>query len=251
MNQKTNEILIDYVDGNLNPEDRSRIEKMIRQDPTTAEDLEYLKLAIDTVRLNAIREKVSEVRSVQQSVQQDASQKKQRVIRNFYKTVLRIAAILIFLLSSALMYKIITVTNQSVFNKQFIPFELTNTRGAQIRDTEAEAYSNKNWNEVLRIFQEEKASTNKSRFLAAMAELQLNHFSKAEVLFEGILATSTEDRSFNEEAEYYLSLTYLVNNKVHKGIEMMNKIKADKNHPYYPLASHFSSIDMKIIELKK
>ncbi len=175
----------------------------------------------------------------------------QGTVRNMYKTALRIAAILIFIVGSTLMYKLITVTNQSVFEKQFIPFELTNTRSAQTWDAESNAYYNKNWNEVLKIFQAVKPATNKSRFLAGMAELQLNHFSKAEILFESILSPTSGDLSFNEEAEYYLSLTYLMDHKENRGIELINKIKADKNHAYYPLASKLSRIDMKIIELKK
>ena len=251
MNQPTNEILIDYLDGNLNPEEISRIENIIKQDANAAGDLELLKFAIDTVRLSAIREKVSKVRSAQQNEESNTNQGKQGVIRKMYKTGLRIAAVLILLLGSAFMFKLINVTNQSVFNKQFIPFELTNTRGVQTRDAIDEAYSNKNWNEVVKIFQSENAVTNKSRFLTAMADMGLNQYSKAEILFESILDPSTPDKSFHEEAEYYLSLTYLMDHKENKGIALMNRIKADKSHTYYPLASKLSDIDMKIIELKK
>jgi len=251
MNQTTNEVLIDYLDGNLNQEEISRIETIIKQDTNTAGDLEFLKFAINTVRLSAIREKVSKVRNAQQIEQGDTTQGTQGVIRKMYKTGLRVAVVLILVLGSAFMFKLINVTNQSVFNKQFIPFELTNTRGVQTRDAIDEAYSNKNWNEVVKIFQSENAVTNKSRFLTAMADMGLNQYSKAEILFESILNPSTPDKSFQEEAEYYLSLTYLMNHRENKGIALLNKIKADKTHTYYPLASKLSDIDMKIIQLKK
>ncbi len=65
MNQPTNEILIDYIDGKLSPEYTSEIEKLIKQDSKINGDLEFLKMAIDTVRLNAIRERVSAVRKTQ------------------------------------------------------------------------------------------------------------------------------------------------------------------------------------------
>jgi hypothetical protein len=251
MSQTTNEVLIDYLDGNLNPEEISRIEIIIKQDATAAGDLEFLKSAIDTVRLSAIREKVSQVRNARQNEQHDATQRKQGVIRKMYKTGLRIAAVLILLLGSAFLFKLMNVTNQSVFNRQFIPFELTNTRGVQTRDALDEAYLNRNWNEVVKIFQSENVVTNKSRFLAAMAEMELNQYSRAEILFESILNPSNTDKTFHEEAEYYLSLTYLMDHRENKSIALMKKIKADKTHTYFPLASKLSAIDMKIIELKR
>jgi hypothetical protein len=251
MSKTTNEILIDYLDGEMSPEDISEIEKKIEQDSTFASDLEYLKLAIDTVRLNAIKEKVSIVRETHPTGQPSTRQTGQGAILKMYKTALRIAAVLIFLLGSTFMYKLVTVTNQSVYNRQFIPFDLTNTRSAHNQDALADAFLNKNWNEVISIYQTGNENNNKSRFLAAMAELELNQYSKAEDLFEIILSPTSSDSSFREEAEYYLSLTYLMTHKERNGIALLNKIKADKNHPYYPLASRFSIIDREIIELKK
>ena len=224
---------------------------MIEQDSTTAAEFEYLKLAVDTVRLNAIQEKVSSVVNAQKTLEKNKSQSNQGIVRNMYITGLRIAAIVVFLLGSTIMYKFITVTSQSVFNKQFIPYELTNTRGAGSEDAEAVAYYNKNWKEVVRIYRAGNGSTNKARFLAAMAELQLNHFPESETLFTSILNPSSGDKSFQEEAEYYLSLTYLMDDKENKAVGLLNRIKADKNHTYYPLASRISNIDLKIIELKK
>ncbi len=86
-----------------------------------------------------------------------------------------------------------------------------------------------------------------------MAEMQLNHFPQAVNLFENILNTNgkTGDSSFQEESEYYLSLAYLMNHEENKSILLLDKIKADTSHTYYPLASKLSSIDLKIIELKK
>jgi hypothetical protein len=251
MNQLTNEILIDYLDNQLSPEENSRIKNRIQQDQVAAGELAYLKLAIDTVHLNAIQEKVSTIRHAQKTIQVRPYLPEQGIVRNMSKISLRIAVIFVLLLSSAILYKYISVTNQSVFNKQFASYELSNTRGAETRDAETEAYRNKNWNEVIAIFNAENGKSTKSCFLAAMAEMQLNHFPEAEVLFESLLNTPSGDNSFREEAEYYISLAYLMDHKENKGVEMLNKIKTDTSHTYYPLASKISGIDLKIIELKK
>jgi hypothetical protein len=250
MEQPTNEILIDYLDSLLDPEESSRIDSILQKDMVTAGEMQYLKLAIETVCLNAIREKVSAVRNSQEPVQDSHHKMEKGIVRIMYKTSLRVAAIFILLIGSATLYKYISVTNQSIYEKRFTGFELTNTRGAESRDGEAEAYRNKNWNEVIAIYNAESSKSNKSRFLAAMAEMQLNHFPQAEALFESILSIRSGDNSFQEEAEYYLSLAYLMDHKENKSIQLLNKIKADTSHTYYPMASKISAIDLKIIELK-
>ena len=251
MEQPKNEILIDYLDNLLDPEERSRINSMLQKDMAATSELQYLKLAIETVHLNAIGEKVSAVRKSQEIMRGSQNIPEKGIVRDMYKTSLRIAAVLILLIGSATLYKYISVTNLSMYRKQFTGYELTNTRGTEVKDGETEAYLNRNWKEVITIFNAETDKSNKSRFLAAMAEMQLNNFRQAEVLFESILSNPSGDNSFQEEAEYYISLTYLMDHKENKCIQMLDKIKADTSHTYYPLVSKISSIDLKIIELKK
>ncbi|HTB27068.1 MAG TPA: hypothetical protein VK711_16975, partial [Puia sp.] len=105
----------------------------------TNTEIEYLKLAIDTIRLNVINEKVSTVRRSLENKPEKA------IVRSLYRTSLRVAAILLLIVGSATLYKYISVNDQSVYDKQFLSFELTNTRGAQNRESETEAYRSGNW----------------------------------------------------------------------------------------------------------
>jgi hypothetical protein len=205
---------------------------------------EYLKLAMDTIRLHVINEKVSTVRRSLENKPEKG------VVRSIYRTSLRVAAMLLLIVGSASLYKYISTDNRSVYDRQFVSYELTNTRGAQNREPETEAYRGGEWNEVVKIYQSGNNQSNKNTFLAAMSEMQLNHFQQAVTLFEGLLNTKSDDHSFQEETEYYLSLAYLMNHQDLKSVQLMNKIKADPNHTYYPLAVKISDIDMKIITLK-
>ena len=207
-------------------------------------EADYEKLAIDTIRLNAINNKVAMVRRSLETKPEMA------VVRSMYKTALRVAAVLILLVGSASIYKYVATNDQSVYNKQFISYELTNTRGEQSRDNETEAYKNGNWNEVVTVYNSTPDKSTKNIFLAAMSEMQLNHFPEAVRLFEEILNVKSDGHVFQEETEYYLSLAYLMNHQELKAMRLMNKIKSDTNHTYYPLAAKLSGIDMKIIELK-
>jgi hypothetical protein len=205
---------------------------------------EYLKLAMDTVGLHVINEKVSAVRRSLENRPEKA------IVRSIYRTSLRVAAVLLVIVGSASLYKYISTDNRSVYDRQFLSYELTNTRGAQNRESETGAYRSGEWNEVIRIYQSENNQSNKNTFLAAQSEMQLNHFQQAVTLFEKLLYTRSDDPSFREETEYYLSLAYLMNHQDLKSVQLINKIKADPNHTYYPLAVKISAIDMKIITLK-
>ena len=190
-------------------------------------------------RLNSINEKVSNVRRSLENKPEKA------IVRSIYRTSLRVAAILVLIAGSATLYKYISTDNRSVYNRQFLSYELTNTRGTQNRESETEAYRIGNWNETVKIYHSENNRSNKNTFLAAMSEMQLNHFQEAINLFEALLYTKSDDHSFQEETEYYLSLAYLMNHQDLKSLQLINKIKADPNHTYYALALNISYIDMK------
>lgn len=247
--QTDNERLIDYLDEQLNEEDAGQMERALQKDPDLNRELQYLKLAIDTVRLDAIKHKVVSIRQSQVKglTIEPATP---AILRTMYKTGLRVAAVIVLFLCVAAIYKYTSVSNQSFYDKQFSGYELGNSRGGESHETEDDAYRNKQWNEVISIYNSGTDRTNRKSFLAAMAEMQLNHFQNAISLFENILHAKTGDTSYFEESDYYLSLAYLMNHEAGKAIPIINKIKANPNHTYYPLVSKFSSIDLEIIELK-
>ena len=53
MNQN-HEILVDYLDGQLSPEVSAEVKNRVKQDKEFAGELEYLRLAVDTVRQDAL-----------------------------------------------------------------------------------------------------------------------------------------------------------------------------------------------------
>jgi hypothetical protein len=251
MKQLKSESLVDYLDEKLSSDERSEVEYMVKHDTNAASDLAYLKLAIETVRLNAIASKVITVCQSLNATSSEQLPTNPVTVRHMFRTGLRIAAVFILLFCSAVLYKYISVSNQSLYKNQFVPYALSNMRGTEDRNPEAEAFRNKNWNQVIELYSNIQVKSNKSIFLAAMSELQLSHYAEAEVLFQNVLKNASEDNSFQEDAEYYSALAYLMNHNEAKGIGMLNKIKSDTNHRYYPLASKISGIDLKIIDLKK
>jgi hypothetical protein len=245
-----NEILIDYLDRQLKPEESTQVETQLSHDKELTGELEYLKLAVDTVRRDAIRERVSAVRQSFQPSAKTSEKSNGAIVRNMYKTGLRVAAVFLLLVGLSVFYKYSFVSNQSIYEKNFREYELTNSRGMNARDAETEAYQNRKWDAVIADYKTQGIKSNRSIFLAAMSEMQQNRFSDAVALFE-MIVSNPSDNSFREESEYYLSLAYLMTHDVNKGVQLLQKIKADTSHTYYPMASKISSVDLKILELKK
>jgi len=244
-----NEMLIEYLDKQLNQEESARMESALQKDIDLNRELQYLNLAIDTVRLDVISQKVASIRQSQEK-ERMVEKAAPAILRNMYKISLRVAAIIVLFFCVASVYKYSSVSNQSFYNKQFSGYELSNSRGNEIHTAQEDAYQNNKWNEVIAIYNAEANKSNQQSFLAAMAEMQLYHFQNAITLFENLLNSKSVDTTYLEESEYYLSLAYLMNHEGNKAIQMIHKIQSNPNHTYYPIVSKFSSIDLKIIELK-
>ena len=88
------EILIDYLDHQLNEEDSDQVESMIQNDKAVEGELLFLKLAIDTVRMNSINNKVLEIRNSFQTIAIKLKNQPD-LLRNLYKISIRVAAIFI------------------------------------------------------------------------------------------------------------------------------------------------------------
>jgi hypothetical protein len=247
--QPDNEKLIDYLDKQLNQEESARMESDLQRDMDLNREFLYLNYAIDAVRLDVINQKVASVRQMQEK-EHIVEKSSPAILRSMYKFSLRAAAVIILFLCAATLYKYASVSNQSFYNKQFSGYELSNSRGREFHGAETDAYQNNKWNEVISIYQAEGNKSNQQSFLAAMAEMQLNHFQNAIAIFENLLNSKSGDTTYMEESEYYLSLAYLMNHDGNRAVQIINKIKTNPSHTYYPIVSKFSSIDLKIIELK-
>jgi hypothetical protein len=245
-------LLIDHLDKNLSADDAMQVEARIRSDKALASEWEFLKMAVEAVELAAIREQVMSTRKSFEAVSLPAAQPAEGMVRRMYKTALRIAAVLILLTGISLFYKYNTVNNDSLYRQYFTDYTLNTSRGQDTPDALEEAYRHQNWNEVMATFNQESGKTSRSYFLAGMASLKLQNYAAAVADFEHILTGNTKsgERYFQDEAEYYLALAYLMDHQTEKGVSLLNLIRANKDHAYYPLAAKIPSTDLKIITLK-
>jgi tetratricopeptide (TPR) repeat protein len=245
-------LLIDQLDKMHAGEAPARLSETLAADKHAVTAWEYLKRAVEAVEYTAICDRVNAVRRSFAVVSAAQIKPQGAVVRSLFRSSLRIAAAGILFLGLATIYKYSTVTGTSLYKEYYSSYTLGTLRGNAAPDVLEEAYKNRNWRAVVNGFNEASSKTSKSYFLAGMAEMELHHYRQAIIHFEFMLSLNgkNKDNFFQDEAEYYLAMSYLMNNETEKGVALLRKIRGNKDHLYYPLANQISGIDLKIIDIK-
>jgi tetratricopeptide (TPR) repeat protein len=253
MKQHNELLLIDELDRMLSGEALTDLQDTLRSDKGAAAEWEYLKLAVEAVEYAAIYDRVDAIRKNFDRSAAVETKPQGAVVRSIVRTGLRIAAVLIVFLGVATIYKYSTVSSKSMYNEYYSPYTLGTVRGHTDKNALEEAYKNKDWKAVIDQFNLEAVRNSKSYFLAGMAEMELHHYPEAVRHFESVLAENEKnhDNFFQDETEYYLAMAYLMNKESDKGVTLLNQIRQNKNHLYYPLAKQISGVDLKIIDIKE
>ena len=103
----------------------------------SARELEYLKMAVDTVRLDAIRERCMQSVNQSETVQNGCNKYFRLAFRNMYK--IRSAHRCHFnpvVLGVSLFINIVRLISNRSINKQFTDYELSTTRGEDTQNAD-------------------------------------------------------------------------------------------------------------------
>ena len=254
MSANKEEILIDYLDNRLEGEERLSAEQLIREDPAAAQELAEFEFSVELIREAALLEQVIGVRKEFNTAKVIPLQKKESgvVKGSFSRNALRIAASVLFLVGAASVYKYSVTSTASVYEQQFSSFELGASRGNNHEGELETAYRNKNWTAVENIFTAQKEKTTKSWFLAGMADMELKNYAVAILSFQEVIKLNRNNPapSYQDEAEYYLAMSWLAAKQPVPAVAMLRKIRQDKEHLFYKKASAMSALDLQLLELK-
>ena len=253
MTQNSEHIMIDHLDNLLSGVSTLEAWEMIHDDKNIAKEWNTLLFAVDGIREAGLYEQVSAVRKQYEAQQSFAAKPAGGIVRSMSsRNALRAAACVFLLVGAASIYKYNTVNSGSVYNEYYSSFELNTSRSSETADAIEQAYRNKNWQEVISLSEVPVPRPIKTEFLSAMAHMELKKYDKAIESFKQVIATNSksEDSYFQDEAEYYLAMSYLANSEEAEALTILEKIKADKNHLYNERVKNMSSIDLKVLDLK-
>ncbi|MBO9204597.1 MULTISPECIES: tetratricopeptide repeat protein [Niastella] len=249
------QILINYLDRTLEEREMREVEEMINTDLEVRKQWQYLQLAVDAVEYAALYDQVAAVKENFRAIQPmevlhttNNSNGRVRVLRPF----MRVAAAVLVLIVGTVAYKYFTVDATNVYEKAFIEYTLTTTRGQATSSELEEAYRSQNWNGVIAAANQTTLTDNKALFLAGMAHLQLHNQAAASEQFEKVLRNNSQtgDDYFQDEAQFYLALSYLGANKTVAGINLLQQIRSNNNHLYHQQAMQIGKIDLQLLKIK-
>lgn len=244
------EILIDHLDKTIQGESLPEAEQLLASDSEAREDFQYLQTAVEAVKHTALHARVAAIRTAMQPAA--VVPMKQTEARTITRNILRVAAVLFLLLGSVTVYKLVTVSSGDLFQKHYTSYTLNTARGEEAASPLEQAYRNNNWSEVSTQFEDLVSKTNKDHFLAAMAAMELKQYPQAIGRFNAVLNNNarTGDNYFQDEAEYYLALAYIADDKAEGAAPLLKRILAEEGHLYQQKAKDILGIDFKILELK-
>jgi len=270
--------LIDHLDESLRGKATASIEEIIGNDPEAEKEWTYLHLAVDAVRDAGLYQEVSAAKAswkaeldaaaantannttvlrsmpattADASITATASGTR---VRTLYRYTLRAAACILVIAGSASIYKYVSVSSGSLYDRYYTTYNVNTDRGAGEADPIVDAYNNKDWNTVENIGDSAKASrTNQTDFLAGMACLERKKYDKAINHFEQIIAVNAHSGTdyYQDEAEYYLAISWLAHRKINEAMPILEKIRSDKNHKYHDVVERMSFFDLRLAQYKE
>lgn len=239
-----------YTDNELSANERAGVEDALNTDPQLKNELTALVASAEAVRYCGISLLVNEIQ--QEYLATKTLTVKTTKVRSIIGPALRVAASIIILAAAFGVYKYSSVNTDTVAAEYYMPYELNRVRGEATTNTLDAAFNNKDWNAVISMANQANAGS-KERFLTGAAYLELNQPAKAAAAFEQLIAYNKQTQSnyFQDEAEYYLAISYIRNNQPSTAITILRKIRNDKSHLYYGKANQGSLTDLTILSWKK
>ena len=226
------ELLVRYLDGDLRAPEKTELEQRLRKDKELQTELENLQIAREAVRQYGLRQTVGRIHK-------EMMEPPVRKMSNFRRVVrysVAVAASLILIAGCIVAYNFYSLSSDKVFRSNYLAYELNTVRGDNTEQGIIEkTYREKNYKGVTVLAREISNLSPTDRFLIATSWMEIGQNAKAIDEYVKLLADDERTGSdlMHDETEYYLLLAYVHNKDYDQALDMMYKIRDNKNHLYY------------------
>jgi tetratricopeptide (TPR) repeat protein len=234
-NYTNSDLLVQYLDNELSDEEKLRIENELKNNTTMQQELQNLILAKDAVKTYGVKQKVATIHKEMMGEMATAKKApKLGLVRSIARTSMRIAASLLIVMLGLGVYQYATLTPDKLFAENYQPYTLNVTRGVAETDAMEKAYQQKDYAGVINQFTALPAAAQKENFFAGQSYLATKDYAKAVTCFKKVIALNVADKKniFNDDAEYYLALSYLKNDELRFARPIFINISNNPNHLY-------------------
>ncbi|MBC7829777.1 MAG: tetratricopeptide repeat protein [Chitinophagaceae bacterium] len=246
-------LLIDHLDKSLEGKELEEVDQLIRNDEEAANEWKLLQFTASNIYEAGLYAQVAAVKDQYAAGKSNVGSQRTNggIVRTMTRKMMRVAAVLLFVSISAVLYKYISVNDSKLYNEYYSSYELNTTRSLGDDNGLDNAYKNKNWNDVVAIVNGIQDKSSKHFFLAGVANLELKQYGQAINAFQSVINKNqvAGDDYFGDEAGYYLAMSYLANREADKAVPILEKIKKDKSHLYNQAVSKMG-MDFTILAFK-
>jgi hypothetical protein len=237
-NNSNTDLLIKYLDGELDEVEMASVKKNIESDPALREELDTLRLAKEAVTTYGMHKRIQSIHPEMMHELKENSGNKPGITRMIFQYGIRAAAVLIALFGISIFYQYYSSTPEKLFDENFHPYDLRVTRGSSNSSLE-DLYEKGDMSGLINRFNQLRSPQAADYFLAGNAYLNIHRPDSAIIVFLGLqnINQTNHTHYFEEDTEYFLALSYLSNREPAKALPLFEKIHADPNHPFHSAVS--------------
>jgi tetratricopeptide (TPR) repeat protein len=253
-NFTNSDLLVQYLDNELFGEAKLQLEKELQQSKLLQQELENLALTKKAVYAYGLQQKVNTLHNkMMAEINIEQTKPKNALVKNIRQNILRIAAILVLVLAAAGVYEYVSITPEKLFNKQYEVYTLPVSRGNESTSLLEKKYNQQNYTGVITQFETLTGSDEKQNFLAGQAYMVTATYPKAIACFNKILLLNKKNNTtvFEDDATYYLALSYLKNNQVKLAIPIFKNINNTPTHLYNDKVTTRFMQQLKLLQWKQ
>jgi tetratricopeptide (TPR) repeat protein len=244
-----------YLSGELPASEMGAINERLKTDLAMQQEINLLRTLQETIRKEAIRQKVKflQTQFLNHNPIEEGKGEKVVPIKHNVRWTLRIAASFLIAALGYGIYQFSTTHADGLYRTNFVSYKLPVLRGAEEDYSLLDSlYHAQQYEAVISKFAEVNNPQPHDNFLAAMSFMQIGDFAKAQTALKVLVKRNNENdtRFFEQEAEYYLALTYIQTNNIDSAIFLFEKIKEDRKHLYHYNVSNTDVWRLRILRVK-
>jgi tetratricopeptide (TPR) repeat protein len=251
-NNDYSEKLVRYLDSELSEAERKALQTELENNTAMQQELDNLILTKDVIKNYGLVQKVNSIHKTMMQEMPMQTTTPKAVVRSMPKMIMRIAASVIILVGLFGLYQYLSVSPGNLYNDKYTAYQVATMRGTTAESTLEKAYSEKKYEEVIALYTQTAKPATNEQFLAAQAYLTKANYNNAIALFNDIIEKNKTagTATLNDDAEYYLALSYMKNKETAKALPLFNKIRDDKDHLYHDKISSWYLAKVKLLNWK-
>jgi tetratricopeptide (TPR) repeat protein len=251
-NNDYTEKLVRYLDGELTVAESEALRTELENNTAMQQELDNLILTKDVIKNYGLTQKVNGLHQAMMKEMELHKHTTKAVVRSLPKMMMRIAAGIILLVGLFGLYQYFAVSPGNLYSDQYTAYQVATMRGTTVAGDIEKAYSEKKDDEVILLYRQKENPSVNEQFLAAQSYLNVSNLNNAIMLFNTLLEKNkaTHTDTLNDDAEYYLALSYLKKNETAKALPLFKKIHDDKDHLYHDKISSWYLAKLKLLNWK-